>query len=271
MIDAAAKYLRAFWLGVQGAVAHRANLFLSPLGAVAPVIVQVVLWTRVYAGRPAADRLFGFTRGQMLAYAVFANLVARLVRTGFEYELYEDIKSGGLDRVLAKPIGYFGFRVAHFAGTKFADTAATAVCLAGVFAILASTTTVAASLPMLGGFAAALLMAVALNFLIFWCVGLLGFWITETGYLFEAARVVIVTASGGVFPLSVFGRRAEAVLTLLPFRFTIQFPTEILCGRIAGAAQGAGLAVAAAWTAGLWVLGQWLWRSGLRHFAAVGS
>ncbi len=271
MIDGAAKYLRAFWLGVQGALAHRANLFLSPLGAIAPVIVQVVLWKRVYAGRPAADTLFGFTRDQMLAYAVFANLVARLVRTGFEYDLYDDIKSGGLDRVLVKPIGYFGFRVAHFAGTKFADTGGSAVCLAAVFAVLASTTTIGASLAGLSGFAEALLAALLLNFLIFWCVGLLGFWITETGYLFEAVRVVITTASGGIFPLSVFGRRAEAILNLLPFRFTIQFPTEILCGRVAGAAQGTGLALAAAWTAALGLLAHGLWRRGLRRFAAVGS
>ena len=119
--------------------------------------------------------------------------------------------------------------------------------------------------------AGSLLLALALNFLIFWCVGLLGFWLTETGFLFEAARVVIVTASGGVFPLSVFGRRAEAVLDLLPFRFTIQFPTEVLCGRVAGAAAAEGLAVAAAWTVALSLLARGLWGLGLRRFAAVGS
>ncbi len=271
MIEPAAKYLRAFWQGVQAALAHRAHLLLSPLGAVAPVLVQLVLWRRVYAGRPAAGMLFGFTRDQMLAYAVFANLVARLVRTGFEYDLYDDIKSGGLDRLLVKPIGYFGFRVAHFAGSKLADTGATAVCLAGAFAVLAATTSLGASLTALAGFCAALLAAVALNFLIFWCVGLLGFWITETGYLFEAARVLIVTASGGIFPLSVFGPRAEAVLGRLPFRFTVQFPTEVLCGRVSGPALATGLAVAAAWTAALLLVARGLWRLGLRRFAAVGS
>lgn len=269
--DRAGKYLRCFRLGLQDALTHRASLLLSPLGAVAPIILQVVLWNRVYAAGAAGDTLFGFTRDEMLAYAVVANLLSRLVRTGFEYELYEDIKSGGLDRMLVQPIGYFGLRIARFAGGKLADTAVTGLCLAGSFVVLVSRTTIGARLAVLPAFALALILALCLNFLIFWCVGLLGFWLTETGFLFEAVRVVIVTASGGIFPLSVLGRRAEAVLALLPFRFTIQFPTEVLCGRIAPGPALAGLALAAAWTLILPALAGRLWRSGLRRFAAVGS
>jgi ABC-2 type transport system permease protein len=269
--DRAGKYLRCFWLGLQAALAHRASALLSPLGAVAPVIIQVVLWNRVYAAEPAGGTLFGFTRDQMLAYAVIANLVAQLVRTGFEYELHEDIKSGGLDRLLVQPIGYFGLRLARFAGTKVAATAVTGLCLAVSFLVLVSRTTIPVSAAALSGFALALILAFCLNFLIFWCVGLLGFWLTETGFLFEAVRVVIVTASGGIFPLSVLGRRTELVSSLLPFRFTIQFPAELLCGRLSPGAATGGLALAAAWTLVLSVVAGRLWRSGLRRFAAFGS
>ena len=121
------------------------------------------------------------------------------------------------------------------------------------------------------GFALALVLAFALNFLVFWCVGLLGFWLTEIGFLFEAVRIVIITASGGVFPLSVFGPRVEAVLEALPFRYTIQFPTDVLCGRVAGSELAWGLAAGAAWSIALFALARAVWTVGVRRFVAVGS
>jgi ABC-2 type transport system permease protein len=269
--DPPGKYVRCFWLGLQDALTHRARLLLIPLGAVTPIVIQVVLWKRVYAAGDPGGTLFGFTRDEMLAYAVLANLLSRLVSTGFEYELHEDIKSGALDRFLIQPIGYFWLRIARFAGTKIGDGAVTGLCLAASFVVLVSTKMAGARVAVLSAFAPALILALCLNFLIFWCVGLLGFWLTETGFLFEAVRVVVVTASGGIFPLAVLGHRAEAVLRLLPFRFTIQFPTEILCGRIAPGRALGGLALGTGWTLILAGLAWRLWRSGLRRFAALGS
>jgi ABC-2 type transport system permease protein len=120
-------------------------------------------------------------------------------------------------------------------------------------------------------FAASLLIAFALNFLIFWCVGMLAFWLSEIGFLFEAMRIVIITASGGVFPLAVFGPAGEAILKTLPFRFTIQFPTELLCGRLPASEIASSFALSLAWIALLALLAGALWKAGVRRFAAVGS
>ena len=56
-----------------------------------------------------------------------------------------------------------------------------------------------------------------------------GFAIYALSYV--TARIVIVALSGGILPLAVFGSGPERVLSYLPFRFTIQFPTELLAGR----------------------------------------
>jgi ABC-2 type transport system permease protein len=273
VVEAVGKYMGAFSLGLRGALEYRANFFFSLLGAVAPVIIQTALWTCLYApgSSQAGPTLFGFTYAQMLGYVVVANVVSRLVRTGFEYDLNDDIRSGGLDRFLVKPIDYFGFRMAQFAGSKAAETAFMGAALAAAIVALSAAIGFSAGTAAVLGFIAALLFAFVLNFLIFWCVGLLGFWLTEIGFLFEAARIVIVTASGGVFPLSVFGPGPEAFLKALPFRFTIQFPADVLCGRVAGAELAAGLALAAAWSLALFVLGRGVWAVGIKRFVAVGS
>ena len=275
MTGAASKYLSSFSLGLRGALEYRLNFFVSLLGAVAPVIVQTALWTCLYApgagAATAADTLFGFTYMQMLGYVVVANIVSRLVRTGFEYDLNDDIRSGGLDRYLVKPIDYFGFRMTQFIGSKAAETVFMGAALAAALVALSAATGFAVGAVAALGFVAALCLAFVLNFLVFWCVGLAGFWLTEIGFFFEAARIVIITASGGIFPLSVFGPGPEAVLKALPFRYTIQFPTEVLCGRVAGSALAWGLALAAAWSAALAVLARVIWSAGLRRFVAVGS
>jgi ABC-2 type transport system permease protein len=280
MTKAASKYASTFSIGLRGALEYRLNFFVSLLGAVAPVIIQTALWTCLYAPAPggAANagsgeslRLFGFTYVQMLGYVVVANIVNRLVRTGFEYDLNDDIRSGGLDRYLVKPIDYFGFRMTQFAGSKVAETAFMGAALAIAVAVLSATTGFAVSVAAVLGFAAALILAFVLNFLIFWCVGLAGFWLTEIGFFFEAARIVIITASGGVFPLSVFGPGPEAVLKALPFRYTIQFPTDVLCGRVGQGELASGLALAALWAVALFVLCRVLWAVGVRRFVAVGS
>jgi ABC-2 type transport system permease protein len=273
-MSSAAKYLGSFSMGLRGALEYRVNFLFSLLGAVSPVVIQTALWTCLYAPGSASSpdaKLFGFTYVQMLGYTIVANLVNRLVRTGFEYDLNEDIRGGGLDRFLVKPMDYLGFRLSQFAGSKAAESVFMGACLAAALLVLSAAAGFTASLAAVLGFLAALLLAFWLNFLVFWCVGIAGFWLTEIGFLFEAARIVIITASGGIFPLSVFGPRAEAVLKALPFRFTIQFPTEVLCGRVSGPELASGLALAAAWSLVLYALARALWSIGVRRFVAVGS
>lgn len=269
MGDAAAKYGRSFSIGLRGALEYRLNFAFSILSAVSPVVIQTALWTSLYSPG-SGEALFGFTYAQMIAYTVVANLVSRLVRTGFEYELNADIRTGGLDRYLVKPIGYFGFRLFVFLGSKSVQTGISLVLLAIAAWVLNAVLGAPVSAPAALSFAAGLVVAFVLNFLIFWCVGMAGFWLTEIGFLFEAARIVIITASGGIFPLAVFGPSARA-LEMLPFRFTIQFPTELLCGRIPPGQIAGDFALSLVWIVVLAALARALWRAGIRRFAAVGS
>ena len=267
---AAGKYGKSFSLGLRNAREYRINFLFSLLSAVCPAVIQTALWTSIYGPDPG-ESLFGFTYSQMIAYVVIANLVSRLVRTSFEYDLSSDIKSGGLDRFLVKPIGYFGFRLFTFLGGKSAQTGVTVVVLSASVWVMSAVLGFPISAAAVLAFTAAILLAFALNFLIFWCVGMLAFRLTEIGFLFEAMRIVIITLSGGIFPLSVFGPSGEAVLKTLPFRFTIQFPTELLSGRIPPGEILPGFAMAAGWTAILALLARALWANGIRRFAAVGS
>jgi ABC-2 type transport system permease protein len=193
------------------------------------------------------------------------------VRTGFEYDINEDIKGGGLDRYLVKPMNYFGFRLSAFLGDKGIQAAFMAILLAASVAVLAFVLGFPVALGAILAFAVSLPLAFILNFLIFWCVGMAAFWLTDIGFLFEAVRIVIISAAGGIFPLEVLGPGPAAFLRLLPFRFTIQFPTELLAGRVPPSALLGAFALASVWIAVLAVVSRLLWKAGVRRFAAVGS
>jgi len=262
------KYALAFGTGLKAALEYRANFVLSLVAATSPIVIQTVLWIALY--RPG-EVLFGYTFGQMVAYTVLAQLVSRLVRTGFEYQINDDIRQGGLDRYLIKPLGYAGYRLAVFLGDKSFQSALMLVLIAGAVAVLGGATGLAVTPEAAGAFLLSLVLAFGLNFLLFWCVAMVGFWMTEVTFLFEAVRIIIITLSGGIFPLSVFGPGAEAWLKALPFRFTIQMPVDLLTGRAAPGEFGATLPSVLAWAAALALVGLFLWRRGLRRFTAVGS
>jgi ABC-2 type transport system permease protein len=267
---AGGKYAKCLGLGFKAGIEYRVNILFSLAGAIAPVVIQTALWAVLYSGGGSAD-MFGFSYAQMVAYTVVAQIVSRLVRTGFEYDMNNDIRSGSLDRYLVKPVGYFGYRLFAFLGDKIVQTAAMGALLAAAVAFLSVALGFALSIPAVLLFLLGMAAAFILNFLIFWCIGLVGFWLTEVGYLFEAVRIVIIALSGGIFPLSVFGPGAERVLAFLPFRFTIQFPTELLAGRVAAGDILPSFALAGSWILMLAAMAQAAWARGLRRFAAVGS
>ena len=80
-------------------------------------------------------------------------------------------------------------------------------------------------------FLVTLALAMTLNFLIFYCISSMAFWIVEIGFLFEGMRIVIILLSGGIFPLEVFGERFVQITNLLPFKYTVSYPINVLNGK----------------------------------------
>jgi ABC-2 type transport system permease protein len=120
-------------------------------------------------------------------------------------------------------------------------------------------------------FLVALALAMTLNFLIFYCISSIAFWIVEIGFLFEGVRIVIILLSGGIFPLEVFGARFVQITNLLPFKYTIHYPINILNGRIPTGEIAPGLLLQVVWIGVCMVLARYLWRVGSQRYVAVGG
>jgi ABC-2 type transport system permease protein len=264
------KYAKAFELGFQTALEYRANFLLSLISAIYPIIIQVFLWTAIYANSAEAV-IYGYTYRQMLTYTFLAGLVARIVRTGFEYDIMEDIKNGKFSLFLVQPVGYFPYRLCSYLGQKLPNLGMILIILMVVLVGLSAFAIVSLSIASYLAFLVTLALAVVLNFLIFYCFSALSFWIVEVGFLFEGIRIVTILLSGGIFPLEVFGARFVQAMNLLPFKYTVSYPVNVLNGTLSPVQIAQGLLVQCFWIAVCWGLAQYLWRLGGRRYVAVGG
>jgi ABC-2 type transport system permease protein len=264
------KYTKVFELGFQTALEYRMNFLLSLVSAAYPIFIQCFLWSAIYAST-AGGEVYGYTYRQMIAYTFMAGLVGRIVRTGFEYDIMDDVKNGKFSKFLVQPLGYFPFRMCNYLGQKLPNLAMILIIMAVVLAGLSTFWGVQLEFIRILFFLVTLVLAVALNFLIFYCFSAIAFWIVEIGFLFEGIRIVTILFSGGIFPLEVFGPEFVQVMDLLPFKYTVSYPINILNGKIFPADIGWGMLIQCIWIAVFLLAANGLWRVGSRRYVAVGG
>lgn len=258
-----------FLMGLEQALEYRVSFFLSMLSAVFPIIIQTTMWNYLYRHSDAAS-VFGYQQGEILLYTLLATIVSQLVGTGFEGEMNSDIKMGGLNKYLIRPVGYKQYQFFRFLGQKVPRVMVVAPVMAVIIA-MAFWQGLPISAARVIVFLISMILALILNFSIFYCIGLMGFWLTDVDKLFGTISIVLTVISGGVFPLDIFGGGVEAIGNLLPFGYTTQFPVNIINGRFDWGRIGVGVAFQIGWILVFSCLSEFMWKNGMKRYAATGG
>lgn len=263
-------YLCVFRMGIEKALEYRTGFVLSMLSAAFPILIQTSMWNYLYANADAA-RIMGYSHEQILIYTLLATLVSQLVSAGFEWEVNSDIKNGGLNKYLVRPVAYRNYCLSSVMGQKVPRlfVVGPAMVFMIAFGILVLKLPLSAARVVV--FLCSLFLAFVLNFFLFYCVALLGFWLTDVDKLFGTVSIVLTVLSGGVFPMDIFGSALAGIFRLLPFGYTTQFCVNIINGRYGGEQIGWGLLCQTGWIVALAGLERILWRQGLRRYVAVGG
>lgn len=263
------KYTTAFGLGVSNSMEYRFDFFINLLSTVFPIIMQIFIWISMYQN--GADTLYGYTFPQMIMYVVVAGAVGKFTSTGVEYLVNEDIRSGGIAKYLVKPVNYIGYRLMDAIGNKaasmFTMIVLTIVALITLLGIVGFTVAWQAVLL----FFPALLFAAMLNFFLFFCMSMTAFWLTDIGNFFHAMSVIIMVLSGGVFPVTVFGKTYALISKYIPLTYTINYPIQILSGTVSVQEAVGVLGIQLVWIIILALLAVFLWQRGLKKYVAVGG
>lgn len=263
-------YRCVFQMGIEKSLEYRVNFLLTMLSSVFPVVIQTVMWTYYYGHTDAAAST-GYTYSQIMVYTLLATLVSQLVNTGFEWQINDDIKRGGLNKYLVRPVNYGGYQFCSFLGEKIPQLLLLLIVAVALITFSMAVFGLALSLPRVILFIASLLLALALNFFLFYTLALMSFWLTDVNQFFGTINIVLVVISGGILPLDIFGEKAVLLTKILPFGYTTQFPVNIINGRYNMQMVATGFLCQIIWIGCFGLLGQALWKRGLKHFVAVGG
>lgn len=257
-------------LGLQSAMEYRANFLLSIVSAIFPMVIQIFMWTAIYKNNQHIT-IFGYTYVQMITYSILAAIISKLVATGVEWEVANDIRDGGLNKFIVQPISYFLYRICCFMGQKLMQLIIFIILLIIIFAAIKFNFSLEIVPLRVVFFIIAIILAMGLNLLIAFCVSIIAFWITEAWAMFMIINLLINVASGGVFPLDIFGGRVLQVLNLLPFKYIIYFPISIINGKIGYFEIIYGGVIQIGWLILLTIIARAVWNIGMKRYVAVGG
>jgi ABC-2 type transport system permease protein len=125
------------------------------------------------------------------------------------------------------------------------------------------------------GAAAALLVVVPLAFwtklLVDAIVACSAMWLVRIDGIRSIYAMVMLLLGGQFAPLSAMPDAVATIARLLPFYWTVGFPTELAIGRVDPSQALFGAAVLAGWSILLYLVLQPVWRAGTRAYEAVGQ
>lgn len=252
-------------VGFSEVVAYRAEFLVWILTTNMP-LVMLALWHAVAADGPVGR----FTQRDFTSYYLGVLVVRLLTSNWVAWQMSMEVRDGTLAAKLLRPV----HPVYAYAAEHLAAVPMRAVVISPMVAILFVT-----SWDRLAGHdparvlivLAALAGAWLLMFFSMVVLGALAFFIESALGAFELWIGVYSIFSGYLIPLETLPRWVRGAAALLPFRFMLGFPAEVLVGLLnradALAALGAQWAYVALAAGGAALV----WRAGVQRFVAFGG
>ena len=260
-------YLTTMRTQVQAQFQYRAATYMYLLGMVAEPVIYLVVWSTI--ADESGGTVGGLTAGEFAAYYIVWTLVRTMNIVFTPYGWEERIREGELSGQLLRPIHPIHYDIAGFAGGKI-PWLLYYVPIAVVLSLVFHPTFDVRPLEVVV-FAIAIWGAYLIRTFNQSALGLITFWTTRVGALFQLYIVLELLLSGRLVPLTLFPDWVQTVAWFLPFRWTFYFPIETLVGDLSNAELLGGLVMQVFWTlVGIGVFSL-VWRYAIRRYTAVGN
>jgi ABC-2 type transport system permease protein len=120
-------------------------------------------------------------------------------------------------------------------------------------------------------FLVSLVFTALLQFFISYAMAMLAFWLLEISTFIFILFAFEYLASGHLFPLDALPDGVRQIVFLTPFPYQLYFPISVYMGKAAGAAAWHGLAIQFMWVVLAYGFARFMWRRGIRKYAAYGG
>jgi len=246
---------------------YRVANYLYMIGMVAEPVIYLVVWSTV--AMQQGGSVGGFTPGQFAAYFIVWTLVRNMNIVFTPYGWEWRIRQGELNGMLLRPIHPVTWDIGYFAGWKVVVIVLwlpIALALSLLFQPEFSFGPLEVAVFMLAIWGAYLIRT-----MLYWTLGMVSFWTTRVGPVFELIFMAELLLSGRLVPLALLPDWAQEVANYLPFKWTFGFPIETLVGNLSQAELLGGLAVQLLWIVAGAIALRLVWRVAVKHYSAVGN
>ena len=244
---------------------QRSFFFLIAFGWMIPPLIYLFVW----ASAAGEGDVGGLSRDQFIVYYLVLIVVNQLTYAQTNWTAGDAIRSGGFNRLLLYPLPpIYDTLAAEMAGKLLMLSFVTPVALA-VGLLLRPQVEITALHAAL--FVPAVLGAWLLRFAWGYALALLAFWTTRADSLLTVQDALVFLLAGQVAPVMLLPGPIQAAAVVLPFRYLVGFPVELLSGQLTGGEIALGFALQAGWAAVTVAACTVIWRRGLRRYSAVGG
>jgi ABC-2 type transport system permease protein len=237
------------------------------IGMIAEPVIYLVVWSTV--ANQQGGSVAGYTAGTFAAYYIAWTLVRNMNIVFTPYGWEGRIQRGGLAMELMRPLHPIHNEVAYFAGWKVVVILLwlpLAFVLSLIFKPELHPTWYQGIAFFFAIWGAYLIRTMLLELL-----GMITFWTTRVGAIFELYFALELLLSGRLVPMSLMPAWVQQIANFLPFKWAFQFPIDALVGNLPAAQLLGGLGVQLFWiTIGALIVNV-AWRFAIRHYSAVGG
>jgi ABC-2 type transport system permease protein len=267
MKDMAVLYVQQFKTTFASMLQYRVSLFIWMISAVLEPLVYLIVWSTVSESRGGS--VGDYTAAQFAAYFIVFMLVNQVTYTWIMFEYEYRVREGLLSPALLRPVHPIHADIAENISSKMISMPVMLV-IAGGLALIFKPTLMFLPWTILA-FVPAMILAFLVRFLIEWTLAQSAFWTTRVSAFNQVYFVLVLFLSGQIAPLSLFPRAIQVLADILPFRWMIGFPVELILGRVSPVQALTGLAAQAIWLLISLGLVRIVWRAGIRIYSAVGA
>jgi len=120
-------------------------------------------------------------------------------------------------------------------------------------------------------FLVSLVFTALLQFFISYAMAMLAFWLLEISTFIFILFAFEYLASGHLFPLDALPAGVREILYFTPFPYQLYFPISVYMGKASGAHAWYGLGIQFIWVILSYGFARFMWRRGIRKYAAFGG
>jgi ABC-2 type transport system permease protein len=258
-------YVAEARIAIAEQIQYRVSNYMYMLGMVAEPVVYLVVWSTVAAQQGGS--VGGITAGGFAAYSTVWTLVRNINIVFTPYGWEERIREGRLSAQLLHPLFPIVEDLGFFLGWKPVVVLLwlpIAAFLSLVFHPVFTATPLGVAV-----FAVSLLGAYLIRSLNQSSLGLVTFWTTRVGPIFQLYIAAELLLSGRLVPMTLMPSWVQTLANVLPFQWTFGFPIEALVGNLSTEALLGGLAAQLFWIIVGSILVRVVWHFAIRRYSAV--